>query len=103
MSPVRICPFCLLPETTECLCDDDATDTARPAAPAGQDVQVPRCHCCLDSGMVCEDHPDRPFGVTAEGHSGACAAGMPCPACCSPVPADGTHSIAEAFTPDWQR
>jgi hypothetical protein len=37
---------------------------------------------------------------------GAChcgGAGMPCPACCSPIPQDGAHPIAEAFTPDWKR
>jgi hypothetical protein len=40
---------------------------------------------------------------TVEGHAEHGAAGMPCPACCSPIPEDGTHSIAEAFTPDWKR
>jgi hypothetical protein len=102
MSPVRLCPFCLLP-LTECLGDDNCADIARPAPGATRDVQAPRCRHCLDDGMVCEDHPEFPFGVTVEGHRSSCGAGMPRPACCSPIPEDGTHSIAEAFTPDWQR
>jgi hypothetical protein len=70
--------------------------------PAGA---APRCLHCLDDGMVCEDHPAYPWEMLVEGHDGkACGgAGMPCPACCSPVPEDGTRSIAEAFIPDWQR
>lgn len=64
----------------------------------------PRCLHCLDDGIVCEYHPQFPWSVTVEGHSGDCGgAGMPCPACCSPIPEDGTRSIAEAFTPDWLR
>lgn len=63
-----------------------------------------RCPHCLDDGEVCEDHPQFPAHVNVEGHRGEdCGAGMPCPACCSPIPEDGTHSIAEAFTPDWKR
>lgn len=70
------------------------------------------CGTCRDTGFVCEDHPGRTWGdmccddpVTDGlicGH-GAChcgAAGMPCPACCSPVPEDGTVPIGWAFTPD---
>jgi hypothetical protein len=102
VAPRRICLFCQEP-LAECICDDDGTDIARPAPLAARDVQAPRCPHCLDNGMVCESHPLYPFGVTVEGHRSACGAGMPCPACCSPVPADGTHSIAEAFTPDWLR
>lgn len=66
---------------------------------------MPRCMHCLDDGLVCENHPEFPWEVTVEGHRADCygAAGMPCPFCCSPVPEDGTHSIAEAFTPDWKR
>jgi hypothetical protein len=53
-----------------------------------------RCPHCLDD----------PWGVTVEGHSGECGgAGMPCVACCSPIPEDGTRSITEAFVPDWMR
>jgi hypothetical protein len=65
----------------------------------------PRCMHCFDEGHVCEYHPDFPWTVKVEGHDGeACGgAGMPCPYCCSPIPADGTHSIIEAFTPDWRR
>jgi hypothetical protein len=102
---VRICRFCLLPQATECLCDDE-TDTARPVPPAARDVPAPRCLSCLDDGHVCEDHPDKPWeGLhgTVEGHAEHGGIAMPCPACCSPVPADGTHSIAEAFTPDYLR
>jgi hypothetical protein len=65
-------------------------------------VTTPRCPYCLDDGLVCEDHPQYPWGMTVEGHREH-AAGMPCPACCSPVPEDGTHSITEAVMPDWMR
>lgn len=64
-----------------------------------------RCLHCLDTGHVCENHPQFPWeGLTGpvEGHD-CRAAGMPCGYCCSPIPEDGTHSIAEAFTPDWLR
>lgn len=69
-------------------------------------VPVPRCLSCLDDGFVCEDHPGVPWeGIwgTVEGHAAHGGIGMPCQACCSSIPADGTHSIAEAFTPDWRR
>jgi hypothetical protein len=65
-----------------------------------------RCTRCLDDGMVCEDHPGMPWeGLhgTVEGHAEHGGIGMPCPVCCSPVPADGTHPIGEAFVPDWRR
>ena len=64
-----------------------------------------RCPHCLDDGLVCENHPGYPWEVTVEGHRADCygGAGMPCPFCCSPIPEDGRHSIAEAFTPDWKR
>lgn len=63
-----------------------------------------RCWRCLDDGMVCEEHPEYPVGTALKGHSGRnCGIGIPCPDCCSPVPQDGTHSAAEAFTPDWLR
>ena len=64
------------------------------------------CPHCLDEGIVCETHPGFPWEVKVEGHDGTApghGAGMPCPYCCSPVPEDGTHSITEAFTPDWKR
>jgi hypothetical protein len=67
-------------------------------------VSAVRCLHCLDGGIVCEEHPDMPWDVTVEGHSANCGApGMPCPACCSPIPEDGTRSIGEAFVPDWMR
>lgn len=72
---------------------------------------------CLDTGHVCENHPDRAWAgiVTDTGGPGveysACGdgardcggAGMPCPVCCSAIPMDGTTSIVTAFTPDWMR
>ena len=64
------------------------------------------CPHCLDEGHVCEEHPDFPWEVKVEGHDGTApghGAGMPCPYCCSPIPEDGTHSITEAFVPDWKR
>lgn len=93
-----------------------STDTGDPATPATGDVPDFRCQPCQDTGYVCEEHPDRlwgpecceaaAFGTVAVCEHGACGCGqpgMPCPACCSPVPQDGAHSIAEAFTPDWLR
>ena len=77
---------------------------AAPAVSAA--AGAPRCPHCLDEGHVCEDHPEYPwegFHGTVEGHREHGAAGMPCPACCPPIPEDGTASIAGAFTPDWQR
>ena len=73
-----------------------------PPSPAEPPV---RCAHCLDDGLVCENHPEFPWEVTVEGHRADCygGAGMPCPFCCSPIPEDGTHSIAEAFVPDWKR
>lgn len=71
-------------------------------------MAAPHCATCRDSGHVCENHPDRPWGglcctVGAEGRRmcghGACAcgAGEPCPACCPPISLDGTASITDAF------
>lgn len=63
------------------------------------------CTACNDRGRVCEDHPERPWG-NPDKRSDVCdcgGAGMHCPKCCSPIPEDGTRSIAEAFTPDWER
>jgi len=64
------------------------------------------CPSCADTGHVCENHPDRPWGglwccdASNEGlcEHGACGcgAGDPCPACCPPGP---FTSIADAFTP----
>ena len=61
------------------------------------------CLHCLDTGIVCEDHPAYPWEVTVEGHRAACGAGAPCAACCSPIPEDGTTPISLAFIPDDQR
>ncbi len=112
MALARICPFCLLPQATECLCDID--DPPPSGSPPPLD-----CRACQDTGHVCENHPARPWGVfCCDGPAeprpggeflcahGAChcgAAGMPCAACCSPISADGKHSITEAFTPDRMR
>ena len=67
-------------------------------------MTVIRCPHCLDDGIVCEEHPDFPWDMAVEGHRADCGPpGMPCPHCCSDIPEDGTHSIAEAFVPDWKR
>jgi hypothetical protein len=68
-----------------------------------QEQWPPRCARCMDTGHVCEDHPDIPQEQCVAEDEGCGTIGIPCPACCSPVPEDGTHSITEAFTPDWQR
>jgi hypothetical protein len=63
-----------------------------------------KCTACRDTGHVCEEHPESPWeGLTGpvEGHPACGGAGIPCPACCSPVTSGG--SIAVAFTPDWMR
>jgi hypothetical protein len=108
----RLCPFCLLPRATECLCED-----VEP--PPAWDVPPYDCRACQDTGHVCENHPGRPWGALccsgpAElnpdgevlcGH-GAChcgGAGEPCGACCPPVPADGSRLITDAFKPDGTR
>lgn len=62
-----------------------------------------RCATCEDSGHVCENHPEKPWGYLVVGGCECGGAGMPCPSCCSPIATDGTHSIVEAFTPDWMR
>lgn len=64
-----------------------------------------RCGTCQDTGTVCENDPGQPWEIATAFHDpDKCGgAGMPCPACCSPVPEDGTVSISLAFTPDWQR
>jgi hypothetical protein len=63
-------------------------------------MNEPICSSCSDSGYVCENHPDRPWGYLVADGCECGAAGMPCPECCSPIPEDGTHSIVEAFVPD---
>jgi hypothetical protein len=73
---------------------------------AAESLALHRCARCLDDGMVCEDHPEFPWeGIhgTVEGHAEHGGIGMPCPACCSPIPEDGTRDIAEAFIPDGKR
>lgn len=59
------------------------------------------CWACADTGHVCENHPSRPWEPIAGDSPEACGcgAGMPCPACCDPVPMDGTGRIGDAFTP----
>ena len=59
------------------------------------------CANCLDTGYVCENHPDRPWSPIVGGeHVDCCGgAGMPCPSCCSEIPMDGSHSIVDAFAP----
>lgn len=64
------------------------------------------CETCLDTGMVCENHSNRPWETLEAGTrwSTCCGgAGMPCPKCCSEIPQDGSTSITQAFVPDWQR
>lgn len=73
----------------------------------------PRCLACRDTGYVCENHPDRlwapeccavPPNVDECEHGACqCGAGMPCPACCSPLPQDGLHRATDAYIPDWKR
>jgi hypothetical protein len=62
------------------------------------------CYFCLDTGMVCENHPKKVWsGILDVGKACGCGAGMPCPACCSKIPEDGTQPIRLAFVPDWMR
>lgn len=64
-----------------------------------------RCTACLDTGHVCEEHPNLPWpgGGASVAGCDCGAAGMPCQRCCSPIPLDGTARIELAFTPDWKR
>lgn len=61
------------------------------------------CPTCEDTGHVCENHPERAWAGLVGGPACCGGAGMPCPACCSPVPEDGSQSAVEAFIPDGQR
>jgi hypothetical protein len=47
-----------------------------------------KCARCRDTGWVCEDHDDRPWGRNGPGACD-CGAGAPCPNC--NVPAPGTR------------
>jgi hypothetical protein len=68
--------------------------------PAAVATLLGKCTACRDTGLVCENHPDLPWGGVSDATDACeCGAGMPCRACCDPIPQDGTHSIAEAFTP----
>jgi hypothetical protein len=59
-----------------------------------------KCDTCDDTGHVCENHLSLPWaGVSGAPNACECGAGMPCPACTTPVPEDGTHSITECFIP----
>jgi hypothetical protein len=72
------------------------TRAARPATQRGRG----KCEACDDTGHVCENHPDLPWGgISTHIDACECGAGMPCPKCCKHVPHDGTHSIIECFTP----
>lgn len=73
------------------------------APPYDEEWMKPRCLHCLDTGHVCENHPDRPWSGIADVEACCGGAGMPCPACCSEIPADGSRSIVEAFIPDADR
>ena len=56
------------------------------------------CPSCRNTGHVCENHPDHPWGGISDAPNAcACGAGMPCPECTTPVPQDGTHSITDCF------
>jgi hypothetical protein len=78
------------------------------------DLVVDPCSNCSDTGHVCEEHPDRPWGGIccdeavrgvdcAHGACGCGAPGMPCPTCCDSIPLDGSESIIAAFTPRHMR
>jgi hypothetical protein len=62
------------------------------------------CPACDDTGHVCENHPDRPWGgLSVAATACGCGAGQPCPVCCDPVPLDGAARIGDAFTPRHHR
>lgn len=52
------------------------------------------CSACLDTGHVCENHPDHPWAPIAGGEECCGGAGMPCPRCC----ADGDEAWSKAST-----
>ena len=44
-----------------------------------------RCENCDDTGLVCENHPDRPFTLgSSRADACECGAGMPCAVCNEP-------------------
>lgn len=57
------------------------------------------CGRCLNGGLVCENHPEHPWAGEVGGEECCGGAGMPCVACCDPIPMDGTHQVSEVFTP----
>lgn len=63
------------------------------------EITAVACANCCDTGHVCENHPDHPWGGLAVTSTACvCGAGMPCPSCCDPIPEDGSASISAAFT-----
>lgn len=66
----------------------------------GNTGMVPvNCETCDDTGIVCENHPDKPWGeMSVHPSACSCGAGMSCPKCCDPISEDGTHKASEAFT-----
>lgn len=89
--------------------DDDKNVITPGEAPPVRLLVTDRCSVCADTGHVCENHPERPWGplccdagakgsqVCDHGTCG-CGAGEPCPACCK-SPLDGSRSIVGAFAP----
>ena len=43
-----------------------------------------RCENCDDTGVVCENHPNRPFTYSRRFDACECGAGMPCEFCNEP-------------------
>lgn len=98
---------------------DEGTIPFRVLVVTGEELGVAeapasRCRRCAGTGHTCENHPDMPWGGLCcdapagarACRSGAChcgGAGIPCAACCAPVPEDGTRSISEAFIPRLKR
>lgn len=69
-------------------------------------TKQPRCGHCLDTGHVCEDHPEYPWEAivgAVPGHEEHGGIGQPCGFCCSPVEQTGEHTAEFAFVPDWAR
>jgi hypothetical protein len=67
-------------------------------------VNAPHCRACNDTGHVCENHPGKPWADISDAENACdCGAGLPCVACCDPIPDDGSASIVAAFTPRVQQ
>ena len=62
-----------------------AGTTYIPGMPGTKKTNWLRCENCDDTGLVCENHPDRPFTLGSKRADACeCGPGMPCEVCNEP-------------------